>query len=255
MTAVVAAGPTSRVLADATLVAEAVGGATRLARVRDAPPLVFRRTAPGHVHLIGAGGGPVAGDQLHLRIEVGAEASLTVHHVAASVALPAPNATGPSRLDIEVLIGRGASLVWWGKPLVAAAGCDHETALQVDLDDDATLVWREETVLGRQGEAGGRVRNLVALRRHGRTLLRSDASVGGPDWDSPAVGGGARGSGTMLAVGPVARRLEDPCSSSAARLQVADDVVVVTALAADHRRLRSHLDAAARPLCAARSAD
>lgn len=88
---------------------------------------------------------------------------------------------------------------------MAADSCDHETTLEVELDDNAAFVWREETVLGRQGEAGVRVRNRVALTRQGTSLLRADARVGGPAWRSPVVGGGMRISGTLVAAGPIAR--------------------------------------------------
>lgn len=190
---------------------EQVGGANRLTEMRSDPPLTVRTTA-GHrradaagVHLVGSGAAPLGGDDLHLKVRVGAGAAIEIGSVAAALAQPDP-AGRASRLAVDVDVAAGGWLCWRGQPMVAVRGCTHHTVTSVRLARDATLEWREELVLGRHGEVPGSVAQSTAvdLAGHG-PLLRTQVALG-PAWPGSLGGGGAgadtRSVGTLLVAGP-----------------------------------------------------
>ena len=183
-------------------------GVTQLDRMSGEPPLLVRRTNPwagpmAEVHLVGGAAGPLGGDRLELRIEVGPGAALRVRTVAASIALPGP--TGErSRVEIHALVAAGGRLEWLPEPLIAATGCDHEVMSTVELANGADLVWRDEIVCGRHGERPGDVRQTTRIRLAGRTLYHHELCVGpgAPGWDGPAVLHTANATGTLVVVDP-----------------------------------------------------
>lgn len=227
------------VRAEARLVAEPDGrGGTRLSTVYGEPPLIWRRTGPGTVHLVGAAAGPLGGDDLTITLDVLAGTGLDVRTVAATLALPSAPAR-PSRLTVRATVGAGATLRWLPEPVIAAAGCDHRTTSTVDLDPTATLWWREEVVGGRHGEPAGDLDTATTVRRGGRTLLRHDLAIGPrvPGWDGPAVVGG-RVAGTLLVVDPA--RGDGPTPPHVLRL-AGGPAVLVTAVGDDARAVRAVL--------------
>ena len=230
----------------AQLVAEPDGaGGARITTLRSEAPLLLRPTPTG-LHLLGGAAGPLGGDRLRLEVEVTAGASLTVRSVAASIALPGPTGA-TSTLDVEVSVGRGACLRWLPEPLVAAAGCRHRITLRLAVDRGATVVWREELVLGRHGEPGGSVVSRMAIDVAHRPLLRQSIALG-PDhaaWSSPAVGAGARATGSVVVVGPTWAEAPPPTVLGGGRgalLPLAGPGVQVAGLADDARALRALLD-------------
>lgn len=234
---------TTAVRAAAHLEAVSAAGATSLVSLRSDPPLVLRRTAPGRVHLVSVGAGPLGGDDLALRIRLGPGARLQVVQVAASVALPGPDGAG-SRVRYEVELGEHADLRFDGEPIVAAAGCNHSSELHVTAAPSAALRWRDEVVAGRHGEASGRVRSRVTVVRGGQTVLRTDVCVGDAHWGSPAVGGGARVAAVTLLVGPPAARVAPVTGEQVAVLRATDALAVVTALGDAHPDVRALLASA-----------
>ncbi len=80
------------------------GGRTRVTRLRSDGPLALRESG-GAVYLVGAGAGPLGGDDLSLTIEVGPGACLDVRSAAASLVLPG---SGVSRLAVRAEVGAGA---------------------------------------------------------------------------------------------------------------------------------------------------
>jgi urease accessory protein len=217
-------------------------GGTRLVELYGEAPLLPRRTGPAQVHLVGGAAGPLGGDQLRLELTVQDGACLTVRTVAAAVALPGP---GPSTLDLVVRVGAGAALRWLPEPLVAAAGCDHVAASTVELAASARLVWREELVLGRSGEAPGDVRTSLHVRHDGRALLHQELAAGprAAGYAGAAVLGGARTHGSILVVDP--DWTEGPpaevVTEDGARLVLPGPAVLATALAPDGWALRERL--------------
>ena len=177
---------------------------TRCTTLRSSPPISFRDTPDG-LHIVGSAAGPIGGDDVHLDITVAAGASLTIRTVAAQVVLPGPHGA-PSFSTIGATVGDGATLRWLPGPVVLATGCDHRATVALSLAATATVVWREEVVLGRAGEAGGSLLQRLRVDRGGRPLLRNDLALG-PVWpgaSGPAAGGDATVVGTVLVVGQVA---------------------------------------------------
>ena len=200
-----ASGPSglarNRITASASIVAEAgPGGVTRLPVLASQVPLVLRRT-PDAVYLVGGAAGPIGGDELGLRISVGAGAFLRVRTAAASIALPGPDGL-ESVLRLSVTVGPGAHLEYLPEPVVVAAGARHATVVSVSLDEGASLLLRDELLLGRHGEDGGAGRTVLRVDYAGRPLLRQSLEVSGADPASvgPAVLSGHRAVGTLLRV-------------------------------------------------------
>jgi len=240
--------------AEARVVAEADGrGGTRLAVLRGESPLLLRRTGPlGRdevtVHLVGGAAGPLRGDELRLDVEVGPGARLAMRSVAAQLALPGRPGAPPSRLEIHATVAAGASLRWLPEPLIAAAGCHHLAITHVSVAAGGALLWRDDLVCGRHGEASGDVRADVTIRYSGSTLYRHELAVGpgAPGWSGAAVLGGGRAVGSLILAGP---DLPDPAllGGDAALMPLAGPGMLATAVGADIRQVRAALD----PLCAA----
>lgn len=248
--------------AAARVVAEADGrGGTRLSTLAGQAPLLVRRTgtrtgAGAAVHLVGGAAGPLGGDELACSVEVCAGAVLRVESSAASVALPGP-AGGESRLDITARVEAGGVLHWVPQPLIAARGARHRATARIELAATARLVWREEFVLGRFGEAPGSVAARLRVLRGGSPLLDHELAVG-PEYPGslgPAVTGGRRAVGSVLIVDPAWTRvdghdriaaLEQECadsgSASAALLPLTGPAVLVSAVAEDGLVLGRVLD-------------
>jgi urease accessory protein len=194
----------NRVTAEAAIVAclDAASGITRLPVLRSQVPLVLRRT-PDAVYLVGGAAGPIGGDLLDLRIDVLAGAVLRVRSAAASIALPGPDGL-ESVLTVTVSVGSGAFLEYLPEPVVVSAGARHATIFRVTLAEGASLLLRDELLLGRHGEAGGTARSVLRVDYAGRPLLRQALEVSGTDEVSrgPAVLAGHRAVGNLLRAGP-----------------------------------------------------
>jgi urease accessory protein len=228
----VSTGFTSR----AAVVAErGPGGRTRLSRLRSHGPLALRESG-GAVYLVGAGAGPLGGDDLELSVDVGPGACLEVRSAAASLVLPGRE---PSRLVVRARVDAGARLIFSPEPAIAAAGCDHRAFADVTVEGGAELIWQEEIVLGRHGERSGRYVSRFDVTSGGVPLLRHELRV---DSDAPstAVLGDAKAVGTVLLTGK--GLLTEPYASEGlAVLPLAGPGVLVTALATDTVRLRERL--------------
>lgn len=249
-----AAPARNRVVASAAIEAIAgPGGVTRLPVLASQAPLVLRKT-PEAVYLVGGAAGPVGGDSLSLRVTVGAGAFLRVRTAAASVALPGLDGL-ESVLRVSVTVADGGRFEYLPEPVVVADGARHATLVSVMLAPGASLVFRDEVLLGRHDEAGGTVRTDLQACYAGRPLLRHSLSVSGTDPASlgPAVLAGHRAVGTLLLVNdPSTGHSEDPGAvlpagaGGVAVMPLAGPGVLVTALAHDAVSLRQCLSAAQR---------
>jgi urease accessory protein len=257
--------------ASAVLTVEAGAGAagrarTRVTCLRSDPPLVLRPTldvgrrrpgawppcaaATAHVALVAGAAGPIGGDHLHLDVDVGPGAALTLAAVAATIALPGPHGD-PSLSEVTVRVAADATLVWLPGTLIAAHGCRHESTTAILLEPGARLVLREELVLGRHGEEPGDLRQRLRVVRGDRPLLDHEVRIGSgaPGWAGPAVTGGRRAYGSALVVDPswdaASGGAPPPVDGSpdSALLPLDGPAVLVTALARDVPTLRSRLDA------------
>lgn len=234
----------NRVTASAAITAsfDAASGVTRLPVLRSQVPLVLRRT-PDAVYLVGGAAGPIGGDLLSLRIHVLAGAFLRVRSAAASIALPGLDGL-ESVLTVTAAVGAGACLEYLPEPVVVSAGARHATILRVRLAEGASLLLRDELLLGRHGEAGGAARSVLRVDYAGRPLLRQALEVSGTDAVSlgPAVLAGHRAVGNLLRAGP-AMPTDDAAYADAtvAVMPLAGPGVLVTALADDAVTLRRRL--------------
>ncbi|MFF5235438.1 urease accessory protein UreD [Dactylosporangium sp. NPDC000521] len=238
--------------AHARVVAEADGrGGTRLAQLRGESPLLLRRTdmsAGLHagwatVHLVGGAAGPLGGDDLRLDIEVGPRARLCLHTVAASIALPS-RTRAESHLSVRVTVADGGTLHWLPEQTVAAAGCRHTTATNVDAGEGATLLWRDELICGRHDEAPGELAVSTSVTYAGRPLLRQrlDIGPGADGWAGPAVLGAAKATGSLLHVHPgAAPGAPHLLGPTAVRVPLAGPASLTTATAPDAHTLRRYL--------------
>lgn len=159
-------------------------GTTHLVTLAGETPLLLRRTPhpdgldTAQIHLIGGGAGPIGGDDLAYRVDVGEGAKVEVRGVSASLALPGPGGA-QSTLACDVRVGPGGRLDWAPEPLIAVRGANHAIHVTVDLAEDAELVWREDVVLGRRaGEGPGSVRSRIRISRAGRVVLDHEFAVG-----------------------------------------------------------------------------
>ena len=256
------AAPCGRNLVAASASVEAVAGpdgTTRLPVLASQVPLVLRRT-PDAVYLVGGAAGPLGGDSLSLSIAVGAGARLRVRTAAASIALPGLDGL-ESVLRLSVSVAEGGRLEYLPEPVVVARAARHATLVSVTLAAGASLLLRDEVLLGRHGEAGGSARTELRVTYAGRPLLRHSLAVCGTDPASlgPAVLAGHRAAGTLLAVNEsAAGRGGEPGAATAgaaaaapvaaarampevAVLPLAGPGVLVTALAHDAVSLRRRL--------------
>jgi urease accessory protein len=214
------------------------GGRTRITRLRSDGPLALRE-AGGALYLVGAGAGPLGGDDLELTVDVGPGACLRIRSAAASLVLPGRRGE-PSRLTVRAHVGTGGRLAFEPEPAIAATGCDHRALAEVDLDEDATLLWREEIVLGRHGEPPGRYVSRFDVTAHGGPLLRHELRVD-ENAGSTAVLGDAGAAGTVLLAGDDLTT-EPYATEGLSVLPLAGPGVLITALAADTVHLRALLD-------------
>ncbi len=227
---------TSGFTARAAVTAECDGaGRVRISRLRSDGPLALR-AAGDAVYLVGAAAGPLGGDDLELTVEVGPGARLDIRSAAASLVLPGRG--GASRLTVRARVAAGARLVFAPEPAIAAARCDHRSLADVRLGAGATLVWREEIVLGRHGERPGRYVSRFDVTAGSTPLLRHELRID-EEASTGAVLGGAKTVGTLLLTGVT---VEPYADEGLAVMPLAGTGVLVTALAPDTVRLRKRLD-------------
>jgi urease accessory protein len=147
-------------------------------------------------------------------------------------------------LRVTVTVGAGGRLEYLPEPVVVTAGARHATVVSVALAAGASLLLRDELLLGRHGEPGGAARSVLRADYDGRPLLRHAVEVDGTDPVSrgPALLAGHRGLGTLLLAGPDARAALPPVADpDRAVMPLAGPGVLVTALAHDAVTLRRHL--------------
>ena len=223
-------------------------GTTRLPVLSSQAPLVLRRT-PSAVYLVGGAAGPIGGDELSLSIAVGSGAFLRIRTAAASIALPGPDGA-ESVLRVSVSVAAGGRLEYLPEPVVVSNGARHATLVSVTLAAGASLVLRDELLLGRHGEAGGAARTVLRVDYAGQPLLRQSVEVSGSDPVAlgPAVLSCHRAVGSLLLAGEGAYGGGTEGGAGAGRatperavMPLAGPGVLVTALADDAVTLRRRL--------------
>jgi urease accessory protein len=189
--------------------ASAVEAAARLRLVdgrltwASAPPVVLRRTGRRRVHVVAVGGGPLGGDRLRLRVELGPGERLAVHSAAATVVQPGRDPGSVASFDVEAVLADGSALDWRPEPTVICDGAVWEPSVRLDLAEGARARVVEQLVLGRSGQAGGRCGSTTRATVGGVPVLASTTVIDGADAALTGIGGtgGARSVGSVLVVG------------------------------------------------------
>jgi urease accessory protein len=201
------------------------GGRTVLPVVRASGQLAVRRTGPTSVHLVATAFGPLGGDDAEVSLVVEEGARLTVHSVAAAVALPARDGDAPSVQRVHATVAGALSLA--PEPTVVTARAHHRAELTAELAEGATFDATEQVLLGRAGEEPGRWTGTTRIERAGRPLLHTTISLGpgAAAWLPPvaprayaasvSVGGASLGVPLPVATGHDAVRLPLPDGWSA----------------------------------------
>jgi urease accessory protein len=147
---------------------------------RLAPRILGRDVGAVRAAFVPTQAGPLAGDCDHVRIVVGAGATLIVEPVAATLALPGPART---LLALDVTVADGGRLVLDEAPLIVAAGADVERRCTIELAAGAVAALRETVVLGRDGEPPGVLDSTLRATLAGRALLHDGLRLrpGGAD--------------------------------------------------------------------------
>jgi urease accessory protein len=224
--------------------AEVEIGRRGVLRLTSAPPLTLREVHPEDgvsttLCLVGSAAGPLAGDELTL--------SITVHDgaVAQLIATGAMIAqgSGSSTLRTEVRVAAGAELTGHPGPLIVCASSRVEVGLDIDLDADATLHWRELVVLGRSHEPAGAALLWWNVTRAGRPLLRQSIDLTDERQRSwPGMLAGNRVMLTELAVCPGSIAATAVHSPTAVTQRLTDDASLTTVLAEDAASATRMLD-------------
>jgi urease accessory protein len=176
--------------------ADAVDGRTvlrELTGVQPWRPRIVTGSGPvATVALVSTRATLIAGDRIRLSVTVGAGAALEVIEIGATVAHHArsgPTATVAVSLTIEP----GASLVWCGQPLIAAAGCRASRDTVADVAAGGRLLLGDTVVLGRSRERAGALTARTRISCDGTPLMEETLDTRELETiDSPVVMGGSR---------------------------------------------------------------
>lgn len=144
----------------------------------------------------------MGGDELALDVNLGADARLEMRSVAATV-VQAGGHPAVARWTVAATLGAGAALDWQPQPTVVCDGAELHSQVTVALQRGAHAVLREEVVLGRAGQRGGRFVGELAVEMEGVPLLAHTMLLGGADpvLAGPAGTGGACVVGMLAMVG------------------------------------------------------
>jgi urease accessory protein len=219
----------------------------RLVELACQPPLTLRQVAPASkgacaLCLVGTAAGPLAGDDLTLRIELLAGAHATLQATGAAIAQGRPGDPAAS-LRVQAALAADASLCADPGPLIVRAGGRVDAQVEIDLGPGARVEWHELIVLDTcQAGAGtnGSPANIPAaslrwnVTRDGAPLLRQLVDLTDPAalrW--PGMLAGQRVLASVLLAGPSVRACTVVAAPTAVAQQLADDAVLVTVLAND----------------------
>lgn len=162
----------------------------------EVPLLVRVADTPGRelsLLLVNGAAGPLGGDHLRFRLEVGPGAHVMVRSVAATMAQPGPTGE-PSLLEVELVVHERATLDWAPEPMVSVCQGWHRTTMHLSASGSATVSVRESISLGRHGEAPGHLQLQQRVTIEGVDVLRHDT-----EFDAgPLLGVGAQGAGRSM---------------------------------------------------------
>jgi urease accessory protein len=236
-----------------------------------APPLTLRQVHSDvrdrcELRLVGTAAGPLAGDDLSVRLRLRPGARATLRATGASIAQgrPQPDQPGPDQpgrkgqvdaatlpvpatLAIRAELGDGADLVADPGALVVCQGSRIDVRVELALGDGAVVEWRELIVLGRTGEPPGRATLRWDVTRLGRPVLRQFTDLGAAGTGLIA---GRRVLACALIAGPATAVRTVAAAATAVAQRVDEQTLLVTVLDDDAASATCRLDelcARARP--------
>jgi urease accessory protein len=139
----------------------------------------------------------LAGDAVRIDVRVGDGVRLEIVEIAGTVAY---NMRGGSA-SWTVTIDCSGDLVWDAEPFVVADGAAVDRSTSVRLHADASVRLREQIVLGRSGESGGRVCLSMAAFQSGTPLLVESLCLDADAQRDPAVLAGSRCLDSVTSLG------------------------------------------------------
>ena len=194
-----------------TLSVGADRGATRRQRVYEDGPLRVRfpNADAGALEavIVNTAGGMTGGDRQAFDIAVGESASLVVTTAAAEKVY---RSLGPdAEIDVKLSVAAGGTLSWLPQETILFDRSRLRRRIDVDLDDDASLLIAEAVVFGRSamGEAveEGSFSDSWRVRRGGRLLLaetiRLDGMISSTLAEAAVTAGGVAVATVLLVPG------------------------------------------------------
>lgn len=231
---------------------------TRIHTLRSEPPLLLRITGAAtsdvfpechgaQIHLVAGAAGPLAGDQLHLDVDVAASTTLFLREVGSTLLLPGQH-SDPSRMRTRIHVGPKATFTWEAEPIITAQGCNHHNDIHITLDDDARLLLRETIVLGRHAEQPGDLQQRLRISYADKPLYAQQLTIGthAPGWTGPAITDGNQSLGTILLIDTAIRHhnLTPSPTPDTAISPLPGPGLLITAAAPDALTLNQRLTAA-----------
>jgi urease accessory protein len=189
------------------LAVKASAGITRRSRLREEGPLRVRCPGPPSGELeaviVNTAGGVAGGDQFALDVSVAPGARLVITTAAAEKIY---RSLGPDAvIDVNLKVGAGGSLAWLPQETILFDRARLARAIDIELADDAQLIFVEALVFGRSGMGErvqhGRLSDRWRIYRQRRIVhaeaTRLDAEIA-PKLAQPAVTKGGLAVATLL---------------------------------------------------------
>ncbi len=155
--------------------------------------------------LINTAGGLTGGDRMHWRIDVEAEADVTVTTQACEKIYASSG--GTASVSTEITVGKSTRIAWLPQETILFDHAQLSRRLEVELDGDAEALIVEPVALGRlaMGEKriSGNFRDRWRIRQQGRLIHAEDFRIGADIWqaaEKQAVLGGAGAFATVLLI-------------------------------------------------------
>lgn len=217
------------------------GGKVRVEGVLRSAPVWFRWDGTT-LWLVGSGASPVGEDHVRVRVDVGAGVAVAVRSAAATMVYAA-RATG-TRWDTELRIAAGASVDWRPEPVILTERARHHATTTVRAAAGADITLDEVLVLGRAGEATGRLRTTLDVRIDDAPALLTSMDTSLPGWSGPGGVDGASVVAHRLRIGTGAPPPAGAAHPRGALLQPASGCLLAVAATTDVAEARRSLDAA-----------